>query len=74
MSCFTGAPMFGPHSSSVFSVAGWDRNQSVRKDSSLSGTGGGEEASLGAGEGIPQTESPGEREDTKKGCRRGERQ
>lgn len=65
--------VFNPRCLSEFSVAGRDRNQSVRKNSSLSGTGGGEEASLGAGERIPEEESQGERGGRKKGSRRGER-
>lgn len=42
-------------------MAGRDGDQPVGEDSSLSGTGGGKEASLAAGEGIRGEESQGER-------------
>lgn len=58
---FLKALTFGSCCSCVPLEAGWDGNQPVREDSSLSGTGGGEEASLGAGEGLPEEESEGER-------------
>lgn len=55
------------------SVAGRDGDQPVGEDSSLSGTGRGEETSLGAGEGVPEEESQGERGGAEEGRRRGER-
>ncbi len=58
---------------SLSSVAGRDGDQPVGEDSGLSGTGGGEEASLGAGERLPEEESQGERGGTEEGSRRGER-
>lgn len=64
---------FLPRRSSPSSVAGRDGDQTVREDSSLSGTGGGEEASPGAGGGIPEEESQGERGGAEEGCRRGGR-
>lgn len=58
---------------SLSSVAGRDGDQPFGEDSSLTGAGGGKEASLGAGEGIPEEESQGERGDAEEGSRRRER-
>lgn len=58
---------------SLSSVAGRDGGEPVREDSSLSGTGGGEEACQGAGAGLPEEESRGERGGAKEASRRGER-
>lgn len=49
------------------SVAGRDGDLPLREDPSRTGTGGGEEASLGAGEEICEEEGGGE------GCRTGDR-
>lgn len=61
-----------PTSCRLSTVAGWDGHQPVRENRSLSGTGGGEEESLGAGGGTREEESPGERGGAEEGRRGGE--
>lgn len=58
-----------PSSCSVSSESGRDRNQPVRTDPSLAGSGGGEEARRWAGAGIPEEESWGERGGEEEGSR-----
>lgn len=68
---FLGFTFNRPTSLRLSTVAGRDGGQPVGEDRSRTGTGGGEEESVGAGAGVREEARPGERGGTLEGSRRG---